>query len=317
MNRELFERRRRQGWQGFEALLDTLEAGRRPASAALFPGLYRGVCQDLALARSRQYGADLEERLNRLALRGHQLLYGEAPVAREAAVRFALGGFARRVRAQAALFWLCALLLFGPLAGMAAAVVADPDLAYAVLDPGRVAQLEAMYGSAPGERGSAGDFLMFGHYVYNNVGIALRTFAMGILFGVGSVFVLVHNGVTIGAVAGHLHNAGLGGAFYPFVVAHGAFELPAIVLAGMAGMRLGLALLGPGRKSRRQAVREAALGAVPIVYGVVAMLVIAAFVEAFWSSSDGLPAALRYLTGAAAWVAVAGYFSWAGRSHGA
>lgn len=317
MNRELFELRHRRGWQDFAALLEALEAGRRPDSTARFPELYRALCHDLALARARQYGADLEERLNRLALRGHQMLYGELPSAGDAAARFAFGGFARTVRRQAGLFWLCSLLLFGPYFAMAAAVAFDPDLAYTVLEPAQVASFEQMYGSDPGDRGSASDFLMFGHYLHNNIGIALRTFAMGVLLGVGSIFILVYNGVFLGAVTGHLVNAGHGDAFFPFVVAHGAFELPAIVLAGVAGLRLGLALLGPGRKSRRQALREAAGSSVPIVYGATGMLVVAAFVEAFWSSSSHLPSSLRYAAGAATWLAVAAYFTLAGRGRGA
>jgi len=317
MNRDLFERQHGKAWGQVETLLDAFEERRRTPAAGRFPALYRKLCQHLALARVRQYGADLEQRLNHLAVRGHQQLYGERGLSREAVEGFALSNFPRVVRRSAGLYWLCLLLLFGPLVGMAAAVAADPDLVYSVLEPGQVARLEEMY--APGaqeERGSKSDFLMFGVYVYNNIGIAFRTFAMGIFLGVGSIFILVYNGVVIGAVAGHLGNAGYGGTFYPFVVAHGAFELPAIALAGLAGMRLGLAVLSPGRRSRARALREAARDSVPVVYGTAAMLVAAAFIEAFWSSSVSLPAPVRYAAGALAWVTVGGYFLLAGRRHG-
>jgi uncharacterized membrane protein SpoIIM required for sporulation len=317
MNRDLFERQHGTVWQQAETLLAAFESGRRTPSAGRFPDLYRKLCHHLALARARQYGADLEQRLNRLALRGHQRLYGERPASGEAVAVFACAGFPRLVRRDAGLFWVCFLLLFGPLLGMAAAVAAEPDLVFSVLAPPQVAAFEEMYSPASQrERGSRSDFLMFGVYIYNNIGIAFRTFAMGIFLGVGSIFILVYNGIVIGAVAGHLHNAGYGETFYPFVIAHGAFELPAIVLAGMTGMRLGLALLAPGRKSRLRSLQEAARGSVPIIYGTTAMLVAAAFIEAFWSSSVALPAALRYLAGAAAWVAVGLYFLLAGRRHG-
>jgi uncharacterized membrane protein SpoIIM required for sporulation len=317
MNRDHFERQHETAWRQAETLLDAFETRRRTPSAGRFPDLYRQLCHHLALARARQYGADLEQRLNRLALRGHQQLYGSRGASREEVARFAFFGFPRLVRRDARLFGLCFALLFGPLLGMAVAVANDPDLVYSVLEPEQVAGLEEMY--RPGareERGSESDFVMFGFYIYNNIGIAFRTFAMGIFVGIGTLFVLVYNGVVIGTVAGHLHSAGYGETFYPFVIAHGAFELPAIVLAGLTGMKLGLAVLAPGRRSRARSLVEAARGSVPVVYGTTAMLVVAAFIEAFWSSSHTLPPAVRYLTGAAAWGAVAAYFLFAGRRLG-
>jgi uncharacterized membrane protein SpoIIM required for sporulation len=150
---------------------------------------------------------------------------------------------------------------------------------------------------------------MFGYYIYNKLGVAFRAFAGGLLLGLGSIATLVLNGVFFGAVAGHLSNAGLGEPFYGFVVAHGAFELTAIALAGMAGLKLGMALLAPGRLSRGRALRETARDCVPIIYGLCAMLVIAAFIEAFWSSSTGLGYGVKYAVGAMCWGAVIAYFA--------
>ena len=69
--------------------------------------------------------------------------------------------------------------------------------------------------------------MMFGYYIKNNIGISFRTFAGGMLFGLGSVFFLVYNGLAIGATAGHLTQAGFASTFYPFVAGHGSFELTA------------------------------------------------------------------------------------------
>jgi uncharacterized membrane protein SpoIIM required for sporulation len=157
--------------------------------------------------------------------------------------------------------------------------------------------------------------MMFGAYLYNNIGIAFRTFASGIFFGLGSAFVLVYNGLVLGAVAGHLHNAGFGETFYPFVIGHSSFELTAVVLAGSTGVRLGLAALAPGRMTRARSLRETARECVPVVYGLTVLLVVAALVEAFWSASP-VPPPARYLVGAAGWAAVLGYLALAGRGDG-
>jgi uncharacterized membrane protein SpoIIM required for sporulation len=162
-------------------------------------------------------------------------------------------------------------------------------------------------------RESDSDLMMFGFYVYNNVGIAFRTFAGGVLFGLGSIFFLVYNGLHFGAVAAYLEQAGLGGTFWPFVVGHAAFELPAIVFAGAAGLRLGLAVIAPGRQSRRRALLAAAARALPLVWGIAFLLLVAAFVEAFWSSTDTLPDAVRFAVGAVLWLAFFGYLAFGGR----
>jgi uncharacterized membrane protein SpoIIM required for sporulation len=85
------------------------------------------------------------------------------------------------------------------------------------------------------------------------------------------------------------------------VVGHGAFELTAIVFSGAAGLRLGYAILNPGQLSRLDGLRQAGREVVPMLYGIVLMLIIAALLEAFWSSSSSLSIAIKYSVGALLW----------------
>jgi uncharacterized membrane protein SpoIIM required for sporulation len=101
--------------------------------------------------------------------------------------------------------------------------------------------------------------------------------------------------------------------FYSFVATHSAFELTAIVLSGAAGLRIGHALLAPGRLTRRQALVDATRESAVILYGVVAMLLVAAGVEAFWSSARWLAPSVKYSVAAACWLAVLAYFMRQGR----
>ncbi len=318
MNRESFERQYQGDWQRLEDLLDLLDKGDEGVACEDFPELYRRVCHHLSLVRSRLYGTDLEQRLNALVLRGHHQLYRRAGPSWSQARDFILADFPRLVRREARLAWLALALFFGPLLAMSTAVTLHPDLVYAVLDPETAESYQSMYDpSSEVERQAQTDFLMFGYYVYNNVSIAFQTFASGILFAVGSIFFLVYNGVAIGTVAGLIANAGFGEKFFPFVIGHGSFELIAIALAGAAGLKLGLALLAPGRRGRWAALVDAARQSVRMVYGIFGMLVVAAFVEAFWSSSDWIPAVVKYAVGTAGWVGVAAYFLLAGRGRAA
>jgi len=152
---------------------------------------------------------------------------------------------------------------------------------------------------------------MFGYYIYNNISIGFRTFASGLLGGVGAIVVLVTNGIVIGTVAGHLTEIGYGDPFWRFVAGHSGFELSAVVLAGGAGLRIGWALLAPGRLSRRRALVEAGKDGAQICYGVFLLLVFAAFVEAFWSSIGWMPSSIKFGVGGLVWVMV-WYWIWRG-----
>jgi uncharacterized membrane protein SpoIIM required for sporulation len=315
VSRERFEDRYGPEWERFARLLGGLEArrGAKPAATEL-PALYRRLCHHLALVRERRYGVDLEQHLNRLALRGHRQLYRGEGTSWRRIVDFLAGELPARIRGEGRFVLVATLLFVVPAAATGTAVSVAPELVYSVVDPELVQGLEEMY-RPDGEivRESDSDLMMFGYYVYNNVGIAFRTFAGGVLFGLGSVFFLVYNGLFFGAVAAYVEQAGLGGTFWPFVVGHAAFELPAIVFAGAAGLRLGLAVTAPGRLSRGRALLAAAAHVLPLVWGIAFLLVVAAFVEAFWSSTTSLPDAVRFAVGAVLWLAFFAYLAFGGR----
>jgi len=334
MTREEFEARHESLWIEMENLLLVLEGRRRrrprllpsvlkddrPATAR-FDFLYRAVCRHLVLARQRLYGTDLVQRLNRLALRAHRQLYGRRRNSGQwALTRFLLHGFPAAVRGRARTVGLAALLFFGPLLGMAAAVVVEPWTVHTVLSPQQVRSVESMYDPASDhfskERPSDTNLGMFGYYIQNNIGIAFRTFAGGVLFGVGAIFFLVYNGIIIGATLGHLTGIGYGQTFFGFVAGHSALELTAIVLAGAAGLDLGWAVVAPGRLTRVEALKRAARSSVTLVYGVLLMLVLAAFVEGFWSPLVHVPSYLKYGVALLLWAGTIAYFSFAGRNDG-
>jgi uncharacterized membrane protein SpoIIM required for sporulation len=155
--------------------------------------------------------------------------------------------------------------------------------------------------------------MMFGFYIRNNMSVALQCFASGLAAGLGSLFFLAFNGAYGGAIAGYLTERGLGETFYSFIVTHAAFELTAIVLSGAAGLRLGHAWIAPGRRTRVQSLVLAAREVVVIVYGVLALLLIAAAVEAFWSSGSWIPLPIKYGVAAICWAAVLAWLTLQGR----
>lgn len=322
---------RQSEWAHFERLLDAADGrddSRRsdpgtsaaPGSSVL-PVLYRRVCRHYALARGRRYSPALVRRLEQLVWRGHALLYRRRGSKPRQLLSFLVTGFPRALRrGRRYVFWSAALF-FLPAFAMGVLCFVEPDIIYSVMSPDSVAEMESMYdpdntriGRTEG-RQSESDFVMFGFYIYNNIGIGFRTFASGILLGIGTVFLLLFNGTVIGGVAGHLSRLGYTDTFWPFVSGHSALELTAIVVCGAAGLMLAHGLVAPGRLARLDALRRRALQAVPLVTGAALMLLMAAFVEAFWSAS-GAAAAVKLWTGSALWIAVLAYFLFAGRRHG-
>lgn len=311
-----FVRRHEAEWERFEALLTAGDKGRTPPRAD-FPVLYRRVCQHLAIARDRHYPPYVTERLNRLALAGHQELYAARTGLARAILEFVRRDFPALVRRHARLFWIATAFTYLPALAMAALVWWHPEMIYSIVDPAQVREFEEMY--RPGRkaigfrRESDVNFMMFGHYIQNNISIGFRCFAGGLLFGMGAIVLLAFNGLLLGGVAAHLTRLGYAETFFQFVIAHGAFELTAIVLAGAAGMMLGMALISPGRLTRLDALARAAKEAVRIVYGAAGMLLIAAFIEAFWSSSTYFAPPGKFAVGALLWLLVAAYFVFMGR----
>ena len=325
MKQEAFEARYEKDWLLCDEWIRALSvAGGRNLDAAVraeigreFPALYRRVCHHLSLARARRYGAGLQQRLNQLALDGHQHVYRAPSRFWGSVLRFIAREFPQAFRQRWRYVLAASLVFYLPMLLMGAAVQLKPELIYSLLEPSQVHDFESMYDpenrKLGRERDSEDDLTMFGFYVYNNIGIGFRTFAGGLLFGVGSLFFLGFNGLYFGAIGSHLTSAGMTSTFWTFVIAHGSFELTAITIFGAAGLMLGYAGIAPGRMRRWQAIRDAAIESMPLVYGGFAMLVMAAFVEAFWSSTTWPPPGVKYTVGGLLWLLVGAYLLFVGR----
>ncbi len=318
MRQAAFEAAHAPDWEAFERFLD----GQKPLpfAAPELPARYRRLCQALALAADRQYSPDLVDRLNRLALRGHGVLYRNRRRESQRVLEFVLGGFPALVRREWRLVVTAALVFFGPLAALIGALQAYPEFVHYLLEPEQIASFHQMYDPANsrlGMRPADTSLLMFGFYIWNNVRIGFQTFAGGLAAGVGSLWFLASNGVMIGAVAGYLTQVGFGRTFWSFVAGHSAPELLAIVLAGAAGLRLGGAIIAPGNASRRAALVAAAKPAVRLMYGAALMFFLAAFIEAFWSPNTVVPFEAKVGIGLGMWTAFLLYFALAGRGRAA
>jgi uncharacterized membrane protein SpoIIM required for sporulation len=315
-----FEHKNMARWAEYELLVSLMEKGKAGPDAEKLPRLFRELSLDLSLAESRMYGGRVTERLNELVIRGYELIYRTRRGSWENVVTFVAVKFPQAVRKEWRLFWLCNAVFWLPFFALLLSANHDIRWIEAVLGADGMAGMEQMYGGKEqqlshlrSEYGS--NFMMFCFYIYNNVGIDFRIFAGGMAAGVGTLFFLLFNGLQLGAAAGYVDHACNPESFWSFVAGHSSFELLGMVVSGMAGMRLGLAILRPGRLPRVRALVEASKQALPLIYGAAIMTSLAAVVEGFWSA-QAIPSNLKYTVGIIGWILHIAYFTLAGRRSG-
>ena len=279
-------------WERFAVLTDRLLRRGRRAARKLSPQElreilvgYRGITTDLARAQSMGADPGTVQRLNRLAIGGHVLIYGHArPARRERGWRL-IWSFPRAVRENIWAVALSALLVFGPAVISGIAVQVDPSVAYDLVGPD-------FYDFQPASGSSIHSFpqlmrpVVASQVLTNNLQVAILAFAFGLTAGVGTAFLLVTNGMHLGAVTGWLGMHGHAGSLWGWVMPHGGTEILAIIISGAAGFLLARALLFPGRLKRAAALKRNAGRALVLELGCMAMLVVAGLIEGFVSPSS-------------------------------
>jgi len=300
MKQNQFVQQSQKRWQKFEQLT-TNPTDDMPAD---FSVLYRQICNDLATARTRHYSPVLIAKLNHFVSLGQSVLYQGEGIKITSLLRLFKQTFFQSLFENRYYLWLS----FGAFYGLALLayfwVKVDPDAVYYFLDVGSIKNIEKMYDPAGSvqmtERDSGSTILMFGVYIYNNIGIAFQMFGGGALFGIGAILPLLFNSFYFGAISAHIVNIGYESTFFSFVVTHGSFELTAITIAGAAGAKIGFSLLMPKEYSRAYAIKTAGSSVLPLIVGAFIMLVIAAVIEAFWSPLN-IPNMFKYIAGAICW----------------
>ncbi|HRI89481.1 MAG TPA: stage II sporulation protein M [Candidatus Hydrogenedentes bacterium] len=153
-------------------------------------------------------------------------------------------------------------------------------------------------------------------YIYNNVSVSIRAMALGVFWGIGTIIVLFMNGALLGAVSIDYILAGEGTFLTAWLLPHGAFEIPAILIAGQGGIMLGRAIIGWGsRISLKGRLREITPDIVTLIFGVAIMLVWAAVIEAWFSQyhEPVMPYWVKITFGVIELAFLAWYFGFSGR----
>lgn len=289
-----FRREHEDDWKELEALLKRIERRSVQAlsvdEALRLPVLYRAVLSSLAIARETSLDRALIDYLERLCVRAYFIVYGVRTRAIDGMLTFLRSGWAQEVRAIWRETLVSAALLFvGALVGYLL-VRSDPSWYYSIISPemaqGRspsssTAELShIIYGIYGGGDKQGGVLGVFATYLFtHNAQVSIMCFALGFALGVPTAFLVVENGLMMGALIAVYAQHGLGLNLVGWLMIHGTTELFAIILAGAAGFRIGLATAFPGSQRRLTAAAAAGRSSASVMIGVVIMLLFAGLLE--------------------------------------
>jgi uncharacterized membrane protein SpoIIM required for sporulation len=280
--------KRRPHWDRLAALLAQSDAsGLGQLSRAELQELallYRQVAADLSVLRQDATSRTYAQHVNHLLARAHHIIYSGRKASILTLFRFLRDEypliFQRQIGYVAAS--VLVFVFFGVLG--AALTSARPEFMRNFLGPEMIATMErhkmwteSVVSIAP----MASSAIMT-----NNLSVSFVTFASGIAFGLGTFLYLFENGMLLGVIGAACHHYEMSQALWSFVVPHGSLELPAIMIAGGAGFRLGHAMLFPGALRWRESVARGGIEATRLVSGIVPLLVIAGLLEGFFSPSQ-------------------------------
>jgi len=305
-------------WDRLDALLGRIGAGRlvEGPDAIELAGLYRSVSADSARVRSAGVDPATIAYLDHLLARAHNRLYGAPPLTRTAVAAFIARDFPETVRRHATYFWLSSAAFYGTfLFGLVASVLL-PDFASGVMGPQQAEMFRRMYEETPEHaRSASGGGLSVSFYVQHNTSIGFRVFATGVFGGLGSAFMLLYQGLVIGATFGLLVADEKAHQLLTFTCGHSAWELTAIVLSGAAGLRLGWSFVRTEGLTRLASARAASSDVARLVSGAAIFFGIAAVIEGLWSASP-IPPEVKWAFAVLQVSFVVAYLCFAGRRRG-
>lgn len=330
-----FARTGQPAWSELEALLDRLEAraDRRlePGEAEALEDLYHRAAADLNRLEQGACASSLQGYLQNLVVRAYSQIYA-APRALpwqqgrwRRLPRVALG-FLQRVpqvfRRHVRLFGLAvALTLAGCLFG-ALAVLLDPAATNVLLPAAYLRNPAQRVAQDLGQAGGVGrhppdlseETEFSAQLITHNIQVSLFALALGVTLGIGTGLLLFENGILLGAVAARYSQQGFGWFVAGWLLPHGAFEIPSVLIAGQAGFMLAGMLLRGGREPRWARIRHQLPELLTLLGGLSCLLVWAGLMEAFFSQHHAAGAyGAQVAVGLSELLLLAAYLALAGR----
>jgi uncharacterized membrane protein SpoIIM required for sporulation len=309
--------KRRPHWNRLEQLVNTSGRGGvatlSPTDLQELALLYRQIAADLASVREDSTSTNLAHYLNQLLGRAHNIIYmGRKTESRNILTfyRFTYPNIFRQTFSNT----LVAFLIFS-CAAVAGCLLSlnDPSFSRHMLGPRMIQTIEqhkmwtdSIVTVQP---------IASSEILTNNLSVSILTYALGITAGVGTVWMMLVNGLLIGVVGTACWQAQMSLKLWSFVAGHGVLELPAIFIAGGAGFIIARGILFPGALPRKESLVRAGRLSAQLFFGTIPLLLIAGLIEGFISPSD-IPVAMKFSLAVGLFTLLVLYLGFAGKLHG-
>ncbi len=292
---ENFIEKRKANWKRLEELVGQIRSVRGLRSLERgevreLGRIYRRSASDLAIARVESRDQRLVSYLNNLVIRAHGMIYRSESKGVRSIFDFYWHEFPAIFR-RTFKYTLATFLIFVVIAACSCfATWRNDDFAdFAYLSPQTVEAVkshkrwwERLNENAP--TGAA-------YITANNIGVSLKVFAFSIVPVVGTISVLMPSALQIGSLQALMIKYKMMGTFWNFGFGHAVLEFTAIFIASGAGLMVGMSLIAPGERTRREALIERSLTAIRLMVGCIPLLIVAGLIEGFISP---LPLQSRY-----------------------
>ncbi len=294
-------------WEEFEHILESTDK-----DPERLTDLFIETTDDLSYSRTFYPNRSVRVYLNGISQQTYQAIYRNRVHEKNAVSKFwkeelpEAMWFSRRTL-------LYSFLLFagGLFIGIASSIY-YPEFARIILGDQYIAMTEANIanGDPMAVYKNQEPLLMFFQIAWNNIKISYGTFVLGILFGIGTIYVVFYNAIMVGAFIYFFIERDLFKESFLAIMLHGTLELSMIVIAGCAGFTLARGLIFPGTYSRSQALIHSARQGIKILIGVTILLIYASVIESFLTRYTDVPDWVRLFIILLSGTLVLGYFVW-------
>ena len=258
--------------------------------------LYRQVASDLSTLRQDVSARAYAEHVNQLLARAHHIIYSSRRSNFLSILRFLWYDYPALLQRHIRYVLLSLMIALGGALLGSVLTLARPQFMRQMLGPAMVATIErhemwthSIVAVMPAP-------VMSSLIMTNNLSVSFVAFAGGALLGLGSIYAMFFNGLLLGVIGVACGQHGMSLDLWSFVAPHGSLELPSIIFAGAAGLRLAKGILFPGLYRWRDSVTLAGVEGTKMVVGVIPLLVIAGTLEGFFSPGAS-PVWLKFSVG--------------------
>jgi len=293
MREALFVKNNKEKWQLFEAFL----ANKKSISPDKLSNLYIEVTDDLSYAKTFYPNSNTAIYLNSLAATAHQKIYKTKKESKNRLVKFFKTEFPLLFyQYQKELLIAFLVFAFFTLVG-AFSAANDIDFVRLILGDGYVNMtLENIdKGDPMAVYKKANEIDMFIGITINNIKVAMMAFIFGILFSVGTLYIMMKNGIMLGAFTYFFYDKGLLWESSRTIWIHGTIEISVIIIAGCAGLVLGNSLLFPKTYTRLDSFKKGIQAGLKIMVSTIPFFIIAGFLEGFVTRHTEMPDVLAIL----------------------